>query len=740
MKEDKDTIKVCADGADAVKENNEADTYHYNDVMSEYYNLAGFFADKEANNCLENVFSKCGDIYEWDEDAACVAAGGTEYRCNDQDPDKKIVLKSCVFTGNMKCPSGHGLVVGTSGITIDGNGYAIGRDEPASTCAGVTESNPSGGDCGIYNSGHDRVTITKLEILHFCNGIGIQGSKAKPINGNIIEHCKIHDNGNSAGKSHGIHMVCVKGTTIRNNEIYKNRGTGVGCGAGGNGIFLYAGGIGTANNDISGNDLHDNARAGFWTKQGMQGCTINNNKVWGNSRGSGLGTMTGGLVLQCEQSNNNLIDGNEVRDNYGRGGIFIGGNGNTLSNNKVHDNTGDGINIGRNGGSRNNELNGNTICDNEDMDIRTCGMDYGNTGDNNYCDTTDNYEDTNVLKGSKCTNPCSNVTKPDLEVTEKFETWIVEGTSYNVTYTVQNIGEVNANASTTHIQIVNGDSKDDQVPALAPNATYTSTVGPFTMSDDSDTITVCADYEGLVEKHGLSSWDNNCLKNKWWALPDLIVTEILLPDRLSFGMPNLITARIENAGTVKTNGTFTVALFIVPSTVPIYTAPAPSELTAGNGGDVELKWTPPAPGRYTLRVVADYGDAIPESNEDNNEKTRTITEELGIEMPEGPKGGGGGGGGVPINKENVYGPEVATGEISTGEATKEVPINETKQVKEEKKMGTGHPFGEGGMTETVKVVAPVFLVVALITIVVVLFYLGYRKERKMHKRGDKKIR
>jgi hypothetical protein len=206
-------------------------------------------------------------------------------------------------------------------------------------------------------------------------------------------------------------------------------------------------------------------------------------------------------------------------------------------------------------------------------------------------------------------------------------------------------------------------------------------------------------------------------------------------------MPNPITARIENAGTVKTNGTFIVALFIGPNTKHEDTAEVSLELTAGSSTTVELSWAPPAPGRYTLRVVADSEGEIPESNEDNNEKTRTITEELGIEMPEGPiKGGGGGGGGVPTNKENIYGPEVATGEISMGEATKEVPINETKQVKEEKKMGTGHPFGEGGMTETVKVVAPVFLVVALITIVVVLFYLGYRKEKKMHKRGDKKIR
>lgn len=743
MKDDKDTIKVCADGADVVKENNEADTYYYNDVLSEYYNLAGFFADKEANNCLENVFSKCGTTYDWDADAACRAADGTEYRCGDPDPDKRIVMKSCVFTGNMKCPSGHGLIIGRSGIIIDGKGFAIGRDESASSCASVTENNPSGGDCGILNTEHNNVKITNLKIVHFCNGIGIQGiSRARPVSGNVIEYCNIHDNGHFAGMSHGIHMVCVKDTKILYNDIYNNRGTGTDCGGGGNGIFLYGGGIGNAKNAISGNDLHDNDRAGFWGKQGMQGCTINNNKVWGNSRGSGLGSMTGGLVLQCKESNNNRIEGNEVWDNAGRGGIFIGGAGNILSNNDVRDNKGDGIYMGRNDGSRNNELNGNKVCYNKDMDIRTCGMDYGNTGDNNHCDTTDKYADTNAPEGSKCAKKCSTVPKPDLEITGKNETWIVEGKSYNVTYTVRNIGTVAANASTTRIQIIDGDSKTQPVRALAPaesDETYED--GPFNMSGDSDMIEVCVDCEGLVEKYGLDSRANNCLKNTWSALPDLIVTEILLPDRLSFGTSNLITARIKNAGTVRTNKTFRVALFIVPCAVPIDTASAQSELTAGSDTPVKLSWTPSAPGKYTLKVVADWVSdrhegEIHESNEGNNEKLLTITEgTLGLELPEGPiRGGGGGGGGATKNTENIHVPGADAGEISTGAATKEVPVNESKTVKEEQKMGTGHPFGEGETIETVKVVAPVLLVVALITIVVVLFYLGYRKEKKVYRR------
>lgn len=723
-KEESNIIKVCADGAEEVVENNDANTFYGNDVVFEYYNLVEYYElNNEENNCLENTLYKNPAVIEWNNSAVCDAGGGVAYRCGDE------VYKSCTFTGNMECPTGHGLIIST-GVVIDGDGYVIGRD--TTSCACLDEANPANVDCGILNIGHDDVTIQNLKIMGFCNGIGlndVEGNK-------IVNNCDIWKNGNG----HGIHMANVQHSTISNNDIHDNTGVGALCSDGGNGIFMYR----CSHNDITGNTIHNNRKGGICMKASSKSNSITDNPVVSENG-------EGGIILRCKSSDNNMIERNIVSGNYGDG-IYIGSNDNIIRDNTVENNKGEhrvgsgsiedgvGIDISRSDGSRNNELYGNTVCDNEGMDIRTLDEDYGNIGDNNYCDTTDNYDDSSVEKGGKCANPCSKASKPDLEVTEKFETWFVEGESYNVTYTVQNIGKANALASTTLIQIVGVEEpKFYQVPTLQPTESYTDEVGPFTMSGDSDTITVCADYEGIVEKQGLSSRDNNCRENTWWALPDLIVTDISVPDRLSFGMSNIITAKIENAGTVRTNGTFTVALFIVPSTEPIDTAPAPPELTAGSSTTVELSWAPPAPGRYTLRVVADYGDAIPESNEDNNEKTKTITEELGIEMPEGPKGGGGGGG-VPTNKEIIYGSEVATGEISTGEATKEVPVNETKQVKEEKKMGTGHPFGEGGMIETVKVVAPVFLVVALITIVAVLFYLGYQKEKKMHKRGDKKIR
>jgi hypothetical protein len=76
------------------------------------------------------------------------------------------------------------------------------------------------------------------------------------------------------------------------------------------------------------------------------------------------------------------------------------------------------------------------------------------------------------------------VDKPDLTIVDKTENWIdSENKTYEITYTVQNIGEVNANASTTHIQIVDGrcDSSGylllDSVP-IQTRASFSSSSNP----------------------------------------------------------------------------------------------------------------------------------------------------------------------------------------------------------------------------------------------------------------------
>jgi len=312
------------------------------------------------------------------------------------------VIADWTFTSDQICPTGaHGLIIGGDGITIDGAGYKLTGSEIAEVCDWMGETNPGGGYCGIFNLGYDDIIIKNLEVENFCTGIGFQGSGANPVVDIVIDNCKIHDNGNvtcsTDTSTHGIHMCYISSSTISNNMIYNNTGTGAGCGDGGNGIFLYAGSKDFINNNITGNEIFNNKKGGFLTKKGLHYAVISNNHVYGNGQG--------GIILRCRTSNHNSIDSNNASYNYGDG-IFIGGENNTLRDNIIKHNIaglkfkstdvigdGDGIDMGRNYESNNNDLISNEICQNEGTDIEVADGCLGNHGNDNTCDTVKNYND-----------------------------------------------------------------------------------------------------------------------------------------------------------------------------------------------------------------------------------------------------------------------------------------------------------------------------------------------------------
>jgi len=101
----------------------------------------------------------------------------------------------------------------------------------------------------------------------------------------------------------------------------------------------------------------------------------------------------------------------------------------------------------------------------------------------------------------------------DLVITRMSELWVVmEDNTYNVTYTVTNRGSGDAGASTTAITIDGVRAATGAVPALTPGERYTTTLGPFTMTGDSDTIEVCADMDDVVSE---CSEENNCKKSEF---------------------------------------------------------------------------------------------------------------------------------------------------------------------------------------------------------------------------------
>jgi hypothetical protein len=113
------------------------------------------------------------------------------------------------------------------------------------------------------------------------------------------------------------------------------------------------------------------------------------------------------------------------------------------------------------------------------------------------------------------------IPKPDLVITEKYETF-VDGGSFNITYKVNNIGCADAGASNTTIYI-DGVPLEVPTPAIPRGECHENTVGPFDCPCGVTlNVTVCADNDDVVEE---CNETNNCKVNEVECptLPDLVI-------------------------------------------------------------------------------------------------------------------------------------------------------------------------------------------------------------------------
>ncbi|MCK4458492.1 MAG: PQQ-binding-like beta-propeller repeat protein, partial [Methanosarcinales archaeon] len=207
---------------------------------------------------------------------------------------------------------------------------------------------------------------------------------------------------------------------------------------------------------------------------------------------------------------------------------------------------------------------------------------------------------------------------PDLTVTGKSEEWIsLADATYNVTCTVANIGTAGADASTTAIEINGTVVATDPVPALAIGESHTSTLGPFTLSGENDTIRVCADSGEIINEHNET---NNCLENVLEApsMPDLIVW-VALKTPGYVNEDNILGVRVKNTGTGDA-GSFNVSLAIDGTPMPEQTVPP---LAGGETTEIEYAWAPTELGGHALSATVDTGNDVEESDETNNDYTRT---------------------------------------------------------------------------------------------------------------------
>jgi subtilase family serine protease len=207
---------------------------------------------------------------------------------------------------------------------------------------------------------------------------------------------------------------------------------------------------------------------------------------------------------------------------------------------------------------------------------------------------------------------CS-VCMPDLVITEKKEEWVSLGDkTYNITYTVKNIGNGDAGASTTSIKIDGIEEATDSVPALTPDASHTATLGPFTITGNSDTIEVCADKDNAAVSE--SDETNNCKENIFTSLPDLTITdkseEWVSLENKTYN----ITYTIKNEGDVKANASKT-CIYIDDSFVMNDSI---GELAVGEIYTNELGPFTMAGEEDKIKVCADCEENATESDEGNN--------------------------------------------------------------------------------------------------------------------------
>ena len=210
---------------------------------------------------------------------------------------------------------------------------------------------------------------------------------------------------------------------------------------------------------------------------------------------------------------------------------------------------------------------------------------------------------------------------PDLVVTSKSEELLADG-SFNVTYTVANIGDADADASTTSITIDGTEVANDSVPALAIGENYTNTVGPFECPCGKNvTVKVCADSDNEIAE---SNETNNCIENVLECppcKPDLTVTGLTTPESIYANLSNTINATVSNIGEGDACA-FNVSLLADGSVVDTRSV---AGLTANESVNLNFTWTPTHAGEYELCVLTDSNDEIVESDETNNEYCENVT-------------------------------------------------------------------------------------------------------------------
>ncbi|HNW37830.1 MAG TPA: PGF-pre-PGF domain-containing protein, partial [Methanosarcina vacuolata] len=272
------------------------------------------------------------------------------------------------------------------------------------------------------------------------------------------------------------------------------------------------------------------------------------------------------------------------------------------------------------------------------------------------------------------------------------------GKTLNFTLKIKNEGEATANSSTAKYSFNGASEGEISIPELSAGES-TSTGFLFTPgNEESVIVTVVADSKKIVSE---SNEDNNKMSktiNIKSELPDLKIESISLsPEEPHPGENITFTVTVKNNDSAAAESS--EIKYDIKGNNESYTGvtsiPA---LAAGETGTGTFSWTPGNEGQIEIKATADSGSVVSESNETNNEFTKTATvyketvssDDGGNESSEssdsdtgsessgssssdsGSKSSGSSSsssGGVSLSKEpvnNVEAKELATGNVQSG--------------------------------------------------------------------------
>jgi subtilase family serine protease len=219
----------------------------------------------------------------------------------------------------------------------------------------------------------------------------------------------------------------------------------------------------------------------------------------------------------------------------------------------------------------------------------------------------------------------------DLVISNLSVQWLEEGSTYELSFTVENTGVGDVSTSILSISIDGEQLTTMSCPNIDAGETYKQTYGPVTLSDGKDTIEVCADYEDRINE---ADEDNNCMQAEWpdKGQPggqtdedpsedkegiDLSVSDYSVEwNEESTGY--VISYSVENDGTENT-GAFTVELYVDDSTEPVATETVMALNTRDSyEGSFDGYTIILSDEEDTIKICVDSANEISEINENNN--------------------------------------------------------------------------------------------------------------------------